>query len=115
MWRYASLTGSTGGTALIRLMSVREIAGGLSILKAAEKMVVPGISNSVRGLHCCLQAHATIGAGLSDTTKSMQEVVTALRLACIEISSESGKVHKAIDSTRRGLHSAFVDHQSTCR
>ena len=78
-------------------------------------MVVQSMRDSVGGFDRCLQAHATIGAGLSDTTKSMQEVVTALRLACIEISSESVKVHKAIDSTRRGLHSAFVDHQSTCR
>ena len=113
--RYASLTRSTGGRPILNVMSVTEIAGGLSIQEAAEKMVVPGIRDSVGGLNCCLQAHATIGAGLSDTTKSMQEVVTALRLACIEISSESGKVHKAIDSPRRGLHSAFVDHQSTCR
>ena len=80
-----------------------------------KTIVIRGTRDNIGALDCCLQAHATIGAGLSDTTKSMQEVVTALRLACIEISSESGKVHKAIDSTRRGLHSAFVDHQSTCR
>lgn len=61
------------------------------------------------------QAHASIGAGLSDTTKSMQDVVSALRAACTEIGGESTKVHKAIDSCRRGLHSAFTDHQSACR
>ncbi len=45
----------------------------------------------------------------------MQDVVSALRVACADISGESAKVHKAIDSSRRGLHSAFVDHQSACR
>ena len=62
-----------------------------------------------------LQAHVTIGAGLSDTTKAMQEVVSALRVACVDIGGESVKVHKAIDSARKGLHSAFVDHQASCR
>ena len=45
----------------------------------------------------------------------MQDVVSALRVACADISGESAKVHKAIDSSRRGLHSAFVDHQSVCQ
>ena len=61
------------------------------------------------------QAHLTIGTGLSDTTKSMQDVVSALRVACVDIGGESAKVHKAIDSSRRGLQSAFVDHQAACR
>ena len=62
-----------------------------------------------------VQAHVTIGAGLSDATKLMQDVVSALRVACVDIGGESVKVHKAIDSSRRGLHSTFVDHQAACR
>ena len=98
------------------LQSMTETTEGLSIPDAAEKTVVMrGTRDYIGGLDCRLQGHASIGAGLSDTTKSMQEVVTALRLACMETSNEFVNVHKAIDSTRRGLHSAFVDHQSTCR
>ncbi len=62
-----------------------------------------------------MQAHAAIGAGLSDTTKVVQDVVSALRLACAEIGGESVKVHKGVDSSRKGLHPAFVDHQAACR
>jgi hypothetical protein len=57
----------------------------------------------------------TVGAGLSDTTKGMQDVVQALRQACADISGESAKVQRAIDSSRRGLHTAFVDHTAACR
>ncbi len=62
-----------------------------------------------------VQAHVTVGAGLSDTTRGMQEVVGALRTACAEISGESAKVHRSIDAARRHLQAAFADHTAACR
>ncbi|BDA42713.1 hypothetical protein COCOBI_03-6060 [Coccomyxa sp. Obi] len=61
------------------------------------------------------QAHVRVGAGLSDTTKGMQDVVGALRQACADISAESAKVHRAIDAARRHLQTAFADHTAACR
>lgn len=62
-----------------------------------------------------VQAHVRVGAGLSDTTKGMQDVVGALRQACADISAESAKVHRAIDAARRHLQTAFADHTAACR
>lgn len=56
-----------------------------------------------------------VGAGLSETTRGMQEVVGALRQACAHILGESSKVHRSIDSARRHLQNTFADHTAACR
>ncbi|KAK9830979.1 hypothetical protein WJX81_004843 [Elliptochloris bilobata] len=61
------------------------------------------------------QQHAAVGAGLSDATRGVQEVVGTMRSACADLTSDAHRAHRAMDAARVELAAAFSARRAARR
>ena len=62
-----------------------------------------------------MQGHAARAVGLGDALKAQQETVVAVRAELGEVASTSLRVSRNVDSARKHLQAAFLDHRTACR